>query len=196
MKKTVNNAMRSVLAVVAVLAAATGAAQEGSPGQVVEQGMPRGDATVVPAAEFRTVVNTLGNQQNIDKLVRTVDTKGPAGHISIAAVAYNAGPQNWNGVANEHDAISEVFYITKGSATFVFGGNLEQPRAFDKKSEAVRKVFGPGRGGKVSGHKKVKAMPGDSIVLPPHTPHNIIEVTEDFEMVVIRIDPAKVLEIG
>lgn len=156
---------------------------------------PRGQATVVSAADVAAVVATLGNQRNIDKLVRTVDTKGPAGNISIGAVAYHAGPQDWNGTANEHSMITEVFHVMKGSATFVFGGDLENAKEFDTSSESVKKVFGPGQGGKVSGHRIVKARVGDNVILPPNTPHNIIEVTEDFEMLVIRIDPAKVLQV-
>jgi hypothetical protein len=156
---------------------------------------PRGQATVVTAEEVAAVVATLGNQHNIDKVVRTVDTKGPAGNISVGAVAYHAGPQDWTGNANEHSSITEVFHVTKGNATFVFGGDLENAKEFDSSAEAVRKVFGPGQGGKVSGHRIVKAKVGDNVVLPPNTPHNIIEVTEDFQMVVIRIDPTKVLQI-
>lgn len=158
--------------------------------------LPRGQATIVPAAEFKAVVDTLGTQRNIDKVVRTIDTDGPAGNISIAAVAYHAGPQNWVGTANEHSRITEVFHIRKGSATFVFGGDLAGAKEFDLKSDAVRNVFGPGRGGKVSGHRVVKASVGDHVILPPNTSHQIIEVTEDFEMLVIRIDPGKVLQVG
>lgn len=183
--------LNSGLPAACVLAAASVSFAQSAPAQ---PHTPRGQATVVSAADFRAVVNTLGTQRNIDKVVHTVDTNGSAGNISIAAVAYKAGPQDWNGTANEHSSISEVFHITKGSATFVFGGDLEGAKAFDTNSEPVKKVFGPGRGGKVSGHKKVTAKVGDSIVLPPHTPHQIVEVTEDFEMVVIRIDPAKVLQ--
>lgn len=156
---------------------------------------PRGEPTIVPAEEFNAVIATLGNQRNIDKAVRNVDTNGPAGIISIGAVAYHAGPQNWDGVANEHSAITEVFHITKGSATFVYGGNLENAKEFDNNMEPVKKVFGPGQGGKVSGHRIFKARVGDNVILPPNTPHNIIEVTEDFEMLVIRIDPKRVLQI-
>lgn len=156
---------------------------------------PRGQATVVPAADVAAVIATLGKQPNIDKVVHTVDTKGPAGNISIAAVAYNPGDQKWNGVANEHSMITEVFHVTKGSATFVFGGDLDDAKEFDNNSESVRKVFGPGQGGKVRGHRIVKARVGDNVILPPNTPHNIIEVTEDFQMLVVRIDPAKVLQL-
>lgn len=160
-----------------------------------QQHTPRGQATVVPASEVAAVIATLGNQKNIDKVVRTVDTNGPAGNISIGAVAYNPGDQQWNGTANEHSAITEVFHVTQGSATFVFGGDLEQAKEFDNNAEGVRKVFGPGQGGKVKGHRIVKAKVGDNVILPPNTPHNIIEVTEDFRMLVIRIDPKKVLQI-
>lgn len=183
------------VAVLALSVAAAASVSAAEPGPIVEQGMPRGNATLVSAAESRAVFDTLGKQKNIDKQVRTVDTNGPAGYVSVAVVAYNPGEQNWTGVGNEHDDITEVFYVTKGSVTFIFGGNLEEPRAFDKTSDGVKKVFGPGRGGKVSGHKRVTAKAGDSIVLPPHTPHNIVEVTEDFEMMVFRIDPKKVLQI-
>lgn len=177
------------------LTAMLGLAMASSPVHPQQQHMPRGQPTIVSSADVAAVMITLGEQRNIDKLVRTVDTKGPAGNISIAAVAYNPGPQDWNGTANEHSMITEVFHVTKGSATFVFGGDLADAREFDTRSEAVQKVFGPGRGGKVSGHRIVKARVGDNVVLPPHTPHQIIEVTEDFEMLVIRIDPAKVLHI-
>jgi mannose-6-phosphate isomerase-like protein (cupin superfamily) len=157
--------------------------------------LPRGQPTVVSAADVAAVVATLGAQRNIDKLVRTVDSRGPAGHISIAAVAYHAGPQEWDGTANEHHDITEVFHVTRGSATFVMGGDLEGAKEFDSRSEPVRRVFGPGRGGKVSGQRRITARIGDNIVLPPHTPHQIVEVTEEFEMVVIRIDPGRVLQI-
>lgn len=156
---------------------------------------PRGQATVVSAKDVADVVATLGNQKNIDKAVKTIDTNGPAGIISIGAVAYRPGPQDWKGVGNEHSAITEVFHVTKGSATFIFGGDLENAKEFDANNEAVRKVFGPGQGGQVKGYREVTAKVGDNVVLPPNTPHNVIKVTEDFEMIVIRIDPKRVLEL-
>lgn len=156
---------------------------------------PRGEATVVRAEEVGAVVATLGNQPNIDKLVRTVATGGPAGNISIAAVAYNNRPQNWNGVGNEHSQITEVFHVTQGGATFIFGGDLENPKEFDTSSETVKKVFGPGQGGKALNYQVVKVKAGDNVVLPPNTPHNIVEVSNDFRMLVIRIDPNKVLTV-
>lgn len=179
------------------LAASIGLALAGGPAAHAQQQKhtPRGEATVVSASDVRGVMDTLGNQRNIDKAVRNIDTNGPAGIISVGAVAYRAGPQSWDGVANEHSKITEVFHVTKGSATFVFGGDLQNAKEFDNNLEPVRKVFGPGQGGKVERHRVVKARVGDNIVLPPHTPHNIIEVTEDFEMVVIRIDPSRVLEV-
>lgn len=186
-----NRSVWSVLAIGMALTAAGVVQVQTQP----QKHTPRGQATVVPAADFRAVVATLGDQRNIDKVVKTVSTNGPAGNVSVAAVAYKAGPQNWDGTGNEHSMITEVFYVTKGSATFIFGGDLAGAKEFDNNSDSVKKVFGPGQGGKVSGHKTVTARVGDSVVLPPNTPHNIIEVTEDFEMVVVRIDPAKVLQI-
>ena len=178
------------------LAAAVGLAIAGSSMAAAPQKhTPRGEATVVTASEVAAVVSTLGNQRNIDKVVRTVDTKGPAGNISIGAVAYNNGPQHWDGVANEHSSITEVFHVTQGSATFIFGGDLQNPKEFDNNAEGVKKVFGPGQGGKALGYRVVTAKVGDNVVLPPNTPHNIVEVSNDFRMLVIRIDPNKVLQV-
>jgi hypothetical protein len=179
------------------LAASIGLALAGSSAAYAQQQThtPRGEAVIVSSSDVRAVLDTLGNQRNIDKAVRTVDTNGPAGIVSVGAVAYRASPQNWDGTANEHSKITEVFHVTKGSATFVFGGDLENAKEFDSNNESVRKVFGPGQGGKVEGQRIVKTKVGDNVILPPNTPHNIIEVSEDFEMLVIRIDPDKVLEV-
>lgn len=161
-----------------------------------DDGLPRGEATLVSAADVAAVNATLGDRPNIDKVVRTVATARSAGNISIATVAYANRPQEWDGTANEHDRITEVFHVTQGSATFVLGGDLENPKPFDVTSDAVKKVFGPGRGGKALRYQVVKVAAGDNLVLPPNTPHNIVEVADDFRMLVIRIDPDRVIEAG
>ncbi len=72
------------------------------------------------------------------------------------------------GEAELHTRDTDIFYIREGSATFVTGGRMVEPRSL-----APDEV----RGRSVAGGEAHRLMPGDVIIVPRGTPHWFREVS-------------------
>jgi mannose-6-phosphate isomerase-like protein (cupin superfamily) len=77
-----------------------------------------------------------------------------------------------------HRNYTDVFYIVKGSATFVTGGKMVNPRQ-----------IGPGemRGSGVAGGKTWHLSTGDVIVIPAGTPHWFKQVSSAVLYFVVKV---------
>lgn len=96
-----------------------------------------------------------------------------------------------------HDSITEVYQIIEGKGILVTGGTLETPEKISANSTIVRKIIGPSsKGSGIIGGIQREVGPGDIVIIPPHTAHGFIKIiTNKITYSLIRIDPAKLLEL-
>lgn len=89
----------------------------------------------------------------------------------------NASRRDGPGQAEVHQADTDVFYVVKGSATFVTGGKLVEPEVTEP-SEV--------RGTKLDGGEARQLSAGDVVVVPAGTPHWFQSVIGPFEYYVVK----------
>ena len=93
-----------------------------------------------------------------------------------------------------HNDISEVYYVIRGSGTFLIGGELQNPTKDDPNTESVKTVRGPSMSGKIKGYTTQKYVAGDIMMIPVGVPHLPgYEVTEKTDIVRVVIDPERAL---
>ncbi|MBV8207105.1 MAG: AraC family ligand binding domain-containing protein [Acidobacteria bacterium] len=150
-------------------------------------------ATYIPREEIDAylgrapgrVVNSVSDQQ-----VRAVDIG--KGHVAIGVV-YRNGLQAEGSAVAEHDLVSEVYYILKGTGTLVTGPEIVgwQPRPAT--NENVRLLNGPGgNGAGIRNGQAHQLRPGDVIVIPAGVGHWFTKVDGELRYLMVRIDPDKV----
>jgi mannose-6-phosphate isomerase-like protein (cupin superfamily) len=158
---------------------------------------PRGVATDIKKADLDAVLGKMSASGGSgDEAVRTFNMAGTH-YLSVALLRYAPAKPDTkpNTFAPEHDLISELYYVIKGSGTLVTGGTLENAMPIETNSRGAKELFGPGWRGTFKDAVSRKITQGDVVVIPPHTPHTILDVTSDMEILTIRIDPAKVLNL-
>jgi len=86
--------------------------------------------------------------------------------------------RNKPGVAEVHEKLTDIFYVTDGSTTFVAGGTLEGG-----------KPIAPGqiRGGTIQGGQTYHLVKGDAIVIPAGVPHWFKEVPASVSYFVVKV---------
>jgi mannose-6-phosphate isomerase-like protein (cupin superfamily) len=97
-----------------------------------------------------------------------------------------------------HTNVTEVYFVTAGSATLATGGVLTGAKTFPAGPDGNYKDngegIGPGVSGSVAQPGEVRQIvPGDVIIIPAGVPHWFTEVQEPLTYTVVRIDPAKVI---
>lgn len=97
--------------------------------------------------------------------------------FEAAGFKVNASRRDGPGEAEIHEQDTDVFYVVKGSATFVTGGKLVEPKAAG--SAEVR-------GTKLDGGETRQLTAGDVVVVPAGTPHWFQSVSGPFEYYVVK----------
>jgi mannose-6-phosphate isomerase-like protein (cupin superfamily) len=84
-----------------------------------------------------------------------------------------------------HDYVTETYYITSGSGTFVTGGSLGGAKPTDLSNvNAGMSQTGTRIGGE---SRRIKA--GDIVIVPAGTPHSFSELDGPIEYLVYRFEP-------
>jgi quercetin dioxygenase-like cupin family protein len=81
------------------------------------------------------------------------------------------------GFAEVHRHETDVIYVLQGSATFITGGSVVQPK-FTTPDEI--------RGSGIAGGATHRLQPGDVVVVPPNTPHWFQAVQAPFLYYVVK----------
>ncbi len=115
-----------------------------------------------------------------DKVEAALNNKADI-HLIKPAVGHPGVEGNYRnkpGVVEWHEKLTDVFYITDGSATFVAGGTLEGGKS-----------IGPGqmRGGTIHGGTTYHLVKGDAIVIPAGTPHWFKEIPTSLSYFVVKV---------
>ena len=90
----------------------------------------------------------------------------------------HAGRRVEPGIPELHERDTDIFYITEGTATFVTGGEIIEP-----------KTTGPGeiRGKEIRGGEPRKLEKGDVIIIPAGVPHWFQEVPGLITYYVVKV---------
>jgi glc operon protein GlcG len=82
------------------------------------------------------------------------------------------------GIAELHELDADIIYVLDGTATFVTGGTVVDP-----------KTIAPGeiRGASIQGGETRKLVKGDVIIVPAGTPHWFQQVTAPFTYYVVKV---------
>jgi mannose-6-phosphate isomerase-like protein (cupin superfamily) len=89
-----------------------------------------------------------------------------------------AGRREMPGEAEVHDHDTDIFYILEGSATFVTGGTVVEPRTL---------APGETRAKAITGGQSRELNKGDIIVIPTRVPHWFKEVRGPFLYYVVKV---------
>lgn len=90
----------------------------------------------------------------------------------------HAGRRDAPGIPELHEKDTDIFYITEGTATFVTGGEIVEPR-----------IEGPGeiRGKEIRGGEARQLAKGDIIIIPSNIPHWFQEVPGLITYYVVKV---------
>jgi mannose-6-phosphate isomerase-like protein (cupin superfamily) len=149
--------------------------------------LPR-KAIDIPNANIETALQMSASTSVSDQQLRVVNVNGEY-NVAVAIVhrAKTAGRELDPGAA--HKEITEIYHVVSGRGTLVTGGMLEEA----KDRTVANRLTGPTAQGKImNGHMRIVG-PGDVVVIPPNTPHQFTEVTDDIVYLAVRIDPHKIL---
>jgi quercetin dioxygenase-like cupin family protein len=154
-------------------------------------------ATDIPAAEIQAVLDA--KAAIADRLITAVDM----GAYNVGVGALRRGPTKPGepvGAIN-HEGITEVYYIVKGTGTLLTGGTVTDVRTVtgnDAVGKEILVAVGPSTQGtfsKPAQRRKVSA--GDMVIIPPGVYHGFDEVPAGgIDYVAVRPDPTRVLQAG
>jgi hypothetical protein len=146
--------------------------------------------TFIPHADLEALMKTNG-----DHPARVVDIANKY-HLGAYLLHFETRPPNTMLNGWLHNDISELYYVIRGSGTFLIGGQLENPTKDDPNGESVQTVRGPSMSGKIKGYTAQKYVPGDIMIIPVGVPHLPgYEVTEKTDIVRVLIDPDKAIRL-
>jgi quercetin dioxygenase-like cupin family protein len=95
-----------------------------------------------------------------------------------------------------HEDISELYYVIRGSGTFLIGGQLVNAKKDDPNSESVKTIRGPSATGEIKGYTAQRYSAGDIIIIPANVPHlPTYEVSETADILRVVIDPQRALSL-
>ena len=173
----------------AVLFAQAGASTQG--------GKPPQIATDITAAEVQAVLNAPAVVA--DRLITSVDM----GAYNVGVGALRRAPTTPGAPvgAINHEHITEVYYIVKGTGTLLTGGTVTGTRAVVADNPAGKEILtvvGPSTQGTFSQPaQRRKVGPGDIVIIPPGVYHGFDEVPAGgIDYVAVRPDPTRVLQAG
>lgn len=78
-----------------------------------------------------------------------------------ALIVYREG----NGPAEVHESVTDFYVVQTGEATLHTGGEIVNPKTVEP---------GEVRGSSIKGGKTIQLKPGDTVNIPPKTPHQVV----------------------
>ena len=147
--------------------------------------------TYIPRGVFEALAKTDGDHPaRVVDIAKSYNLGAYLLHLSTRKPAAAA----LNGWA--HHDISELYYVIRGSGTFLIGGQLVNTKEDDPNTESVKTVRGPSMTGEMKGYTTQKYAAGDIIVIPVNVPHlPTYEVTETADILRVVIDPQRAINL-
>src|SRR5678816_1210091 len=102
------------------------------------------------------------------------------GEVLITADAYriHAGFRDKAGVPELHEFHLDIFYVTEGTATFVTGGTLVDPKVTGAGETQAKEIKG--------GETRTLTV-GDVIIIPAKVPHWFKDTSKSFKYFVVKV---------
>lgn len=151
-------------------------------------------AIYVSNADIQSTLSRSSPGAGSDQPIRVVDLGALGYNLGVGVVSRPKGSTPTAPV--EHDDVTEIYHVIKGSGELVTGGALvdAKPRAPD--SANVRNVNGPSRTGtSIQGGQVRRISDGDVVIIPAGVPHWFSGIDESLTYLVVRVDPRKVIEL-
>ena len=123
-----------------------------------------------------------------DTPIRTID--GGGAHVVGVVVTHRPKGIVAGGGGGTHEKVTEVYHVLEGSATLVTDGTIVNARPTEGGQ------YGPGvNGDSIERQVSRRIAKGDTVIIPPHVPHRLTEVHEDVTILIITIDPERVIKL-
>lgn len=149
-------------------------------------------ATVVRSGEIMAAVGQNDTEALADTLLRVVPIE-PKYNVAVAVVRQSGTDGHPPTAAFAHDDITEVYQIIEGRGVLVTGGKLYSVKPVTD-GKILREIGPSSKGNGIAGGTRTCVGPGDIVVIPPHTPHEFVEIsTKRIVYTIIRIDSHRVL---
>lgn len=149
--------------------------------------------TFVSAKEIKAAVEKNNTGAFSDSPLRVVPVESKY-NVGVAVVRRSKVGGRMQPDALVHNDVAEVYQIVEGEGVLVTGGALKSAKPLT--ATAVVGEIGPSSAGlSIVGGTSRRVGPGDIVIIPPNTPHGIVDITTPrIVYTIIRIDPQKVLE--
>ena len=149
-------------------------------------------AIYVSNADIQSTLSRSSPGSGSDQPIRVVD---------LGALGYNLGvgvvsrpKASTPSAPVEHDDVTEIYHVIKGSGELVTGGVLVDAKPRSSDSANVRNVNGPSQTGtSIQGGQVRRISDGDVVIIPAGVPHWFSEIDESLTYLVVRVDPGKVI---
>jgi mannose-6-phosphate isomerase-like protein (cupin superfamily) len=137
-------------------------------------------ASFITREEHEAVLKEQVAKNVVDQPIKASDVLG--GKASVAML-HRVKPE---ASALIHDYVTETYYITSGSGTFVTGGQLggAKPTDLTKYNAGMSQT-----GARIGGESR-RVKPGDIIIVPAGTPHSFSQLDGPISYLVYRFEPA------
>ena len=150
-------------------------------------------ATFVSAKDIKAAVEKTNTGPFSDTALRIVPVESKY-NVGIAVVRRSKVDGRMSPDALLHNDVTEVYQIVEGEGILVTGGTLQSAKTVT--GAAVVGEIGPSSAGlAIVGGASRRVVPGDIVIIPPHTPHGFVDIaTPRIVYTIIRIDPHRVLK--
>ena len=136
-------------------------------------------ASYITKEEHEAVLKEQIAKNVVDQPIKASDVLG--GKASVAML-HRVKPE---ASALIHDYVTETYYITSGSGTFVTGGQLGGAKPMD----LTKYNAGMSQSGARIGGESRRVKPGDIIIVPAGTPHSFSQLDGPISYLVYRFEP-------
>jgi mannose-6-phosphate isomerase-like protein (cupin superfamily) len=149
-------------------------------------------AIYVSNADIQSTLSRSSQGSGSDQPIRVVDLGGLGYDLGVGVVSRPKASTPSAPV--EHDNVTEIYHVIKGSGELVTGGVLVDAKPRSSDSASVLNVNGPSRTGtSIRGGHVRRISDGDVVIIPAGVPHWFSEIHESLTYLVVRIDPGKVI---
>ena len=136
-------------------------------------------ATYITKEDHEAVLKKQIAENVVDQPIKASEVIG--GKASVAML-HRVKPE---ASALIHDYVTETYYITSGTGTFVTGGRLGDA----KETDLTKFNAGVSHTGTRIGGDARRVKPGDIIIVPAGTPHSFSELDGPISYLVYRFEP-------
>jgi mannose-6-phosphate isomerase-like protein (cupin superfamily) len=186
--------MKAAIRVGIALAALAAAAWGQQVPAAKEAAMPAPAAAPAAYVSSAEIENILQSTPQMDQPARVVD----AGKYRVGVFLIHRLADADQGCTIEHDTMkldstTEVWRVMDGAGTLVTGGTLVDAKPMTDDDPDLPLLGRGERGTPITGGESRRIAKGDVVIIPAGVPHGFSAIEGSITLLVVRIDPAKML---